>query len=67
MTRRYNASETTRKARSKRQYALDRVELRAPSTPRIPASGPISAPLKARNDSDDALVRDFLARREADK
>lgn len=67
MVRRYNASETTRKAKGKRQFALDRVELRAPSTPRVPASGPISAPLKARNDSDDSLIRDFMARREADK
>lgn len=67
MVRRYNASETTRKAKGRRQYALDRVELRAASQERVPASGPISAPLKARNDSDDSLIRDFMKRREAEK
>ncbi len=67
MARNYTPGENAKRAQGRRQFALDRVEFRRPSEPRMPAAGPISAPLKARVDADDGLIRDFLKRREADR
>jgi hypothetical protein len=62
MSRPYSPSENAKKARGRRQFALNRVELRRASEPRTPASGSTSAPLKARNDHDDSLIQDFLSK-----
>lgn len=68
MTRPYSPSENAKKAKGRRQFAMDRIELRTPSVSRVPASGTTSAPLKARNDHDDALIADFVrSRRSGDK
>lgn len=63
MPRDYRARENKLRAKAKRDGALARVELRGPSEPREPAAGATSFPVKARSENDDALIRDFLARK----
>lgn len=66
MPRDYRAHENTRKAKAKRQQALERNELRGPSTPHVSAAGATSAPIKAPDPATDAMIEEFLARKRGD-
>lgn len=63
MTRRYNSKESARKARAKRDLALERLEFRLPSEPRAAPTGPTSFPVKIMDESIRALIDAELARR----
>jgi hypothetical protein len=63
MPRDYRAHENTRKAKAKRQQALERNELRGPSTPHVSAAGPTSAPIKAPDPATEAMVEAYLKQR----
>jgi hypothetical protein len=65
MARNYRPKETMKLAKVKRQLALERHELRGPSTPHVSAAGPTSHPVKAPNVETDRMVAEFLARRGA--
>lgn len=60
MSSRFNGNER-KYAVAKRQYALDRLELRSPSSPRAAPVGPTSAPIKVVDESIRRLVDAALA------
>ncbi len=60
MPRDYRASENAKMAKAKRQIALERNELRGPGTPHVSAAGVTSAPIKARNADEDAMIEAFI-------
>jgi hypothetical protein len=61
LTRRYSASETSRRAKAKRDKALERGEFRAPSEARVAPSGATSFPIKAEDEAIRALIDAKLA------
>lgn len=63
MPRDHKANENRKRAKARRDGALQRIELLWPSEPRESAAGATSFPVKARSENDDALIRDFLARK----
>lgn len=63
MTRHYRHSELMKISRAKRAYALDRVELRQPSTPRTAPSGAVSMPIKLIDPETRALIDEALKRK----
>ena len=65
MTRRLSASESFRKAKAKRDLAIERGEFRYPSAPRASAESPTSFPLKMPDPETARLVAEFLAKRDA--
>ena len=62
MPRDHSAAENTRMAKAKRQAALNRNELRQPSVPRVSASGPTSAPVKAEDPETRKMIDAALAK-----
>lgn len=65
MTRRLTSSEISAKARSRRQFALERVELRFKSAPRVSAAGPTSLALKVVDPETRRLIEEFDAKQRA--
>ena len=63
MPRDFKASENTKRAKARRQAALDRPELRGPSTPRLSAAGPTSMAVKAEDPATRRLIDEALAKR----
>lgn len=53
-----------RQAMAKREMALARHELSAPTAPRIPSGGPVSMAIKAEDPAVRSMVDAFLAKRE---
>lgn len=66
MPRDLRVRENQKRAAARREGALARNELRGPSAPREPASGPTSHAVKARSPHDARLVEDFLQRQKVD-
>lgn len=60
---RRTANQSTRNAKAKREYALERMELRETSTPRVPAAGVTSFPVKAQDETIRRLIEAALAKR----
>lgn len=65
MPRDYRPSERAKRCRALRAYAIDRGELREPTTEREPAAGVTSMALKARDHDTERMVREFLQKRGA--
>lgn len=63
MTRRYSPKESARKAKAKRDLALERLEFRSPSEPRTAPVGLTSFPVKAEDSLIRAMIDAELARR----
>lgn len=63
MPRDMRADENRKRAKARRDFALERNEFRYPSEPRIAPDGPTSFPLKADNIDDRRLIDEALARR----
>ena len=63
MPRDFKASENQKRAKARRQGALDRNELRRGTTPRRAAAGATSFAVKADDPSDRAAIEAFLATR----
>lgn len=62
MPRNMRQGEAERRAKAKREFALQRNELRGESTPRVSAAGVTSAPIKA-DDPFRAIIEEALAKR----
>jgi hypothetical protein len=62
MPRDYKPAENERRAKARRQHALDRRELREPSAPRQAPAGATSFPVKARDEATSAAITAFLSR-----
>lgn len=60
MPRDLRANESQKRAKARREHALSRRELGQPTSPRVPAAGPVSMAVKARNTFDDAMIEEFL-------
>ena len=60
---RRSASETAKRFRARRDFALDRLELRQPSVPRVSADSPMSFPVKAEDGMTRQLIEDFRSKR----
>ena len=60
MTRNYKHHEAARRAKAKREFALERSELRGPSTPHVSAAGVTSAPIKAQDPETEDMIAAFL-------
>lgn len=60
MPRDLRANENQRRAKSRRDSALARVELGQPTSPRVSAAGPTAMAVKARDASDDLLIEAWL-------
>ena len=66
MPRDLNARENEKRAKAKRQRALDRGEFRGPSQSRAPTTAPTSFPLKAPVDAaTHRMIDEEIARRRA--
>ena len=63
MPRTHKAREVMRIAKAKRAHALERVELRQATVPRISAAGATSAPLKTPDPEVERMVREFKERK----
>ncbi len=63
MPRDFRAHENAKMAKAKRQIALERNELRGPSTPHVSAAGPTSAPIKAPDPVELAMIEQFILNR----
>lgn len=63
MPRDYNPREAYLKAKARRDYALQRRELREPSEPRQAPSGPTSFPIKKIDTATQRLIAEALAKR----
>jgi hypothetical protein len=63
MPRDFRAAENQKRAKARRQGALERNELRQPSAPRQAAAGATSFAVKAEDPSDRAAIDAFLAAR----
>lgn len=64
MSRRYSASEVKNRTTAKRQFALDRVELRQSEAREAPA-GATSFPVKVQDPATRAMIDAAIARRNA--
>ncbi len=60
MPRDLRANESERRAKARRTGALARIELRYPSSPREPAAGATSFPVKAQDPATRAAIDEFL-------
>jgi hypothetical protein len=67
MPRDYRAGENTKRAKARREFAMERNELRQASSPRTPAAGPTSMALKAADPADALLIEAWLAQNRGDK
>ena len=63
MPRDYSAGENARKAKARRQHALDRRELREPSAPRVAAASATSFAVKTVDDETRRMIDEALAKR----
>lgn len=63
MPRDFRASENTRRAKARRQAAIERPEILQPTTPRRPATGPTSMAVKAEDPETRRLIDEAIARR----
>lgn len=65
MTRRRSAKESVREMKSRRNQALERLELGDPPSLRAQASGVVSMPIKLINPADSKLIEEFEARKKS--
>ena len=65
MPRDLRANESMKRAKAKRQAALNRPEMLQPTTPRISADGPISMAVKAEDQATRRMIDDALTARGA--
>lgn len=63
MPRNLRTHEREKKGKARREFALARLELREPSSPRAAAAGPVSHAIKERDPAIDAAVEAFLNKR----
>lgn len=63
MPRDFMAAENTKRAKAKRQAAIDRPELLQPTTPRRSAAGPTSMAIKDEDPATRRMIDEALARR----
>lgn len=63
MPRNFKAGETMKRAKARRQSALDRTELRGDPTPRVAAASPMSMGVKTVDPETRRLIDEALARR----
>lgn len=59
----FKAHENDRRAKARREFALQRRDLREPSTPRAQAAGPISHAVKVVDPETERLVAEFMERK----
>lgn len=64
MPRDLRAHENTKRNKARREFALQRRDLREPSEPRTAPAGATSPPLKVVDPASQAAIDAFLARRE---
>lgn len=67
MPRDYRARESQLRAKARREHALERRDLREPSTPRQAPAGATSFPVKKTDAATAAAIAAFLAGREGDR
>mgnify|MGYP001562615510 CR=1 FL=1 len=65
MPRDMSARDNERRARAKRQAALERIEFKYPSAPRRSAAGVTSLAIKAEDPAIRRMIDEALARRQA--
>ncbi len=63
MSKTLNHDQRMKQARTKREYALQREELRGPSVPRASAAGPVSMGVKIVDPEVRAMIDAALAKR----
>lgn len=63
MPRELKIHEREKKSKARRAYALARVELRQPSHPREPATGPVSHAVKVMDPASKAAIEEFMRRK----
>lgn len=64
MPRDLKAHENTKRVKARRAHALARLDLRQPSTPRVPAAGATSHAVKVMDPAAEAAIAAFMARRQ---
>lgn len=67
MPRDLSAGENRKKAKARRAFALERLDLRQPTTPRLPAAGPVSHAVKRQDPETARAIAEFLAKKGRDK
>jgi hypothetical protein len=63
MPRDLRAHENQKRSKARREHALARLDLREPSSPREPATGPTSHAVKRMDPGAAAAVKKYLARK----